>query len=134
MARALLLLAASLLFGIPLPLIAEDFSSRLAGRRLVLEGARSAGIEFVDADSILGYAELSQEHPVFEATVRWLESDLFLATETGRTQPGCPPRLWLFRVLALSDETARLHEYWTGWPIHEDSVSDYTVLPREELD
>ena len=134
MTRALAIVAVLLLFGTTPSLRAEEYSSRLAGKRLVLVGARSAGIAFVDAGTIVGYAELTGEHPVFEATVRWLESDLFLATEKGRNQPDCPPRLWLYRVLAYSGESVKLHEYWTGWPILEDSVADYAVVSLEDPD
>ena len=113
----------------PVIATAGDYASQLANKRLVMKKAEHAGMQFKGKETLLGFAELTQEEPVFEARVRWIEDDLFLATEKGRSSEKCPPRNWLYRVLKVSGQTVTLKEYWTGWPDAKDDVSEYRLAP-----
>ncbi|MFN0118034.1 MAG: hypothetical protein ACKVQC_07085 [Elusimicrobiota bacterium] len=108
---------------------AGDYAKRLEGKRLIIKGARHAGIEFKNKDVVVGYAEITRDESVYEARIRWVESDLFLVTEKNRSLEKCPPRNWLYKVLRISGNLVTLKEYGTGWSNLKDEISEYQLVP-----
>jgi hypothetical protein len=106
-----------------------DYSNRLANKRLILENTFHAGMEFKGKDTLLSYAEITLDEPVLESYVKWLAADVFMAVQKGRNAAGCPPQVHVFKVIDITDKTATLEQYWTGWPISEDSTQQYRFAP-----
>jgi hypothetical protein len=116
--------------GPPAPKV--DYASRLAGRRLVLEGTTCAGLELHDGGQASLYAEMECSHghePTVEARIRWIARDTFVVVETADQPAGCPPRTWLYKIEAMTKDTVRLRDVWTGWGAKADSVATYRVQP-----
>jgi hypothetical protein len=111
---------------------ANDFQALLVGKRLIMQGCDFCGMEFVGVDTLLRYVEIAGDQPVSEYRVRWLSSNLFLATQKGRNGEGCPPRILLFRVERATKHSAMIKEYWTGWPSANDDVDRYRIVARNQ--
>lgn len=110
---------------------AEDYSSMLKNKRLILQGATCAGIEFKGKNTLLGYAEdfcsRGNDEPVSEQRVRWISENVFYATQKGRNSEGCPPGNSIYRVEKIGNGKIVLREFWTGWPDAKDSVETYRI-------
>jgi hypothetical protein len=109
---------------------AADYQSRLKGRRLILEGANSSGMQFKGVTSVVFFAEITGENPICEARVRWLSRNLIYMSENGRTSEGCAPRTWLYRVENFEGSKITLREFNNTWPSSSDSVFSYTIVPK----
>jgi len=110
---------------------AENYSSILKNKRLILEGATCAGIEFNEENTLLGYAEMycsrGHDEPVTEERVKWISEDTFYTTQKGRNSEGCPPRNSIYRVEKIVNDKILIREFWTGWPDSKDSINTYII-------
>lgn len=111
---------------------AEDYSSMLKNKRLILQGTTCAGIEFKGKNTLLGYAEdfcsRGDNEPVSEQRVQWISENVFYATQKGRNSEGCPPGNSIYRVEKIGNGKIVLREFWTGWPDAKDSVETYKIV------
>ena len=55
--------------------------------------------------------------------------DLLLLVEERGAEgaPSGPPRTWIYRIDALTNEQATLTEFWTGWGNLQDVTIDYRI-------
>lgn len=110
---------------------AEDYSSMLKNKRLILEGTTCAGIEFKGKNTLLSYAEdfCSRGHnePASEQRVQWISNNVFYATQKGRNSEGCPPQNNIYQIEKIGNGKIVLREFWTGWPDAKDSVETYRL-------
>ena len=113
------------------PAPAVDYSARLTGKRLVLEGAACAGWSFDSKERVTRYDESvcsPADEATFEARLRWVSRDTFLIIEKDlRTKKDCPPRTWFYKVEAVRGSRVSLKEVWTGWGAQPDSVEEYVI-------
>jgi hypothetical protein len=106
-----------------------DYVSLLQNKRLIMKGAKSAGLEFKGDKTVIGYAEMTGNVPIYEARIKWVRDDLFMVVEKGRVAEKCPPRTWLYEIIKLSGMTIIIKEYWTGWPVAPDETTEYRITP-----
>jgi len=114
---------------------AEDYSSLLKGKRLILQGATCAGIEFKkNTNTVLFYAELvcsPTGEPTDEARVKWITPNIFVSVATkGEDQKHCPPLVKIFQVENISGNQVKLKEIWTGWGNLKDEILQYTIIKK----
>jgi hypothetical protein len=111
---------------------AEDYSSILKNKRLILQGATCAGLEFKGKNTLLGYAEdfcsRGNDEPASEERVRWISKNVFFATQKGRNAEGCPPGNHIYQVDKIGNGKIVLREFWTGFPDAKDSVETYKIV------
>ena len=112
---------------------AQSFKQALTGKRLILKGNQCSGWQFKDASTALRYDEMicsrGSGEPSFEVRVLWITQDQFLFVESSQESgnPGCPPRIWLYKVESLASSKATLREIWLGWGKGKDSIESYRV-------
>ena len=110
---------------------AENYSSILKNKRLILEGTTCAGIEFSGENTLLDYAEMvcSRGHaePLGEARVKWISEDTFYTTQIGRNSERRPPNNSIYRVEKIVNDKIVIKEFWTGWPDRNDSINTYII-------
>jgi len=126
------LITASLIAMITPVLIAQSFQGALAGKRLILEGAQCAGWHFRADGTVLRFDELNCTHggePTLQARVRWVAPDQFLLVESSKDSgnPGCPPRVWFYKVQSIVGPKVTLKEIWLGWGQDHESTENYRV-------
>jgi hypothetical protein len=108
---------------------AQSFEQILSGKRLSLIGGKGAGWEFKKDGVVLRYDQGSGATPTLKARVRWVSPDTFLLVETSRDSgtPGCPARVWCYKVDSIQGTTANLKEIWVGWNTFNDSAEVYAM-------
>ncbi len=111
---------------------AQSFKQALTGKRLILKGTQCAGWQFKNASTALRYDEIICSRlgdPSFEVRVLWITQDQFLFIEASQESgnPGCPPRIWLYKVESLAPSKVMLRETWLGWGKGKDSVESYRI-------
>ena len=110
---------------------AQDYSTLLKGKRLILEDTTCAGIEFKDSKTMMMYAEMECSRglePTLEAKIKWLTPNLFVAIEKNRIQENCPPRNWLYEIQNISGDKITIKEFWTGWGEFKDEILKYKII------
>ena len=122
------LLVAASLTALPASPQASSFADLLRDKRLVMGGCLYCGIEFDGVTTLFTYAESTRDIRLDEFEVRWISTDLFIATQKGRNAEGCPPQILVYRVENVSRNQITLREYWTGWPRSEDIVERYRIV------
>ncbi len=105
----------------------------LAGKRLIMDGASCAGLEFLGGDAVRMYDEMECSRggdATLEARVRTLAPNLLMLVE--QVAPGVvpdgPPRTWIYRIDSVTASTAVLAELWTGWGELPDERLSYRVV------
>jgi hypothetical protein len=111
---------------------AETIRETLTGKRLVLDGAQCAGWQFKNASTVFRFDELLCSHdgqPTFQARIRWIGPDQFILIETTKEKkkPDCSPRVYLYKVVAVTTSKVDLKEIWLGWGEYKDSKESYTI-------
>jgi len=127
------LITASCLAMIAPMLVAQHYQGALAGKRLVLEGTQCAGWQFRPDGTVLRFDEINCTHggePTLQTRVRWVGSDQFLLVESSKDSgnPGCPPRVWFYKVQSIFGSKVTLKEIWLGWGQDNDSIEVYKVI------
>lgn len=104
----------------------------LSGKRLILEEASCAGLEFQGSRQVLIYDEMTCARTgasTLRARIVELSPDTLLAVEAadGDAAPDRPPRSWIYRIQSLSPQHATLQEIWTGWNALPDEIVRYRL-------
>jgi hypothetical protein len=125
-------ITASLIAMIAPVLVAQSFQGALTGKRLILEDAQCAGWDFRTDGTVLRFDELNCTHgvePTLKTRVRWVAPDQFLLVESSKDSgnPGCPPRVWFYKVQSIVGLKVTLKEIWLGWGQDRESAETYRV-------
>jgi hypothetical protein len=101
--------------GAQTPNSTTDFSQKINGR-FALKGADCAGFELIGNKKIIWRNEISCLSPDTFA-VFWLDQKTFVTKDINKesVNKDCPPRNWIYKVLAYDGEKLILEEVWTGW-------------------
>ncbi|MBK1620722.1 hypothetical protein CKO42_20270 [Lamprobacter modestohalophilus] len=99
-----------------------------------MDEASCAGLAFVGEHQVDLYDELECSRSgaaTLSARVRALSDDLLLMVEERGAEdaPSGPPRTWIYRIDALTNEHATLTELWTGWGNLQDETIAYRIQP-----
>ena len=108
----------------------QDYQALLAGRRIVMDGARFAGFQFNQDGTALLFAEIARDNFVCKARFRWVAPTLIYLVENGRTSENCAPRTWLLKIEKAGSNHLSIREFDSCWPSGNDLISKYTIVPR----
>lgn len=109
----------------------QNYQFILNGKRLVMDGAICAGIEFstngktaklrAEGDCTINdsYADTWR--------IKWLDDDNFLAIETERPNEISPPRVFAHQVISVNGNKVKMKDIWTGWNNFSDQIEIYKI-------
>lgn len=111
--------------------VAQNYQTRLNGKRLVMAGTSCAGIEFAkDGTTAKWHNELEctvNDKLSSNWRVKWLDADNFLMIQTERNSEKSPPSVSAYQVLSVTGKKVVLKDIWTGWGNLKDNIESYSI-------
>lgn len=109
----------------------QNYQFILNGKRLVMDGAICAGIEFStngETAKLRAEGDCTVNDSYADTwRIKWLDDDNFLAIETERPNEISPPRVFAHQVLSVSSNKVKIKDIWTGWNNFSDQIETYKI-------
>lgn len=93
--------------------------SKLLKGKYVLDESDCAGFEFVNSRTVLWTNEIQCDYPD-TLKIKWIDNKTFLTIQTTRSSEECPPKVDLYKLVSLEQNTLTLKSIWTGWNEFKD--------------
>lgn len=95
-----------------------NYSQLLKGKYVLAE-SNCAGFEFVNSKTVLWTNEIQCDYPD-TLKIKWIDNKTFLTIQTTKSTEVCPPKVDLYKLVSLEQNTLTLKSIWTGWNEFKD--------------